>query len=80
MNVNFRYPLTISLVTAPGGLPFGFNISENIPFILISFCSNEFIKAWVVSSAIIVYILGACYDEKPGKNLAGKNMLLIGHA
>jgi hypothetical protein len=47
MKVNFRYLLTISLVTALGGLLFGFDISVisgTIPFLQEVFNLNEAMK------------------------------------
>ena len=47
MKVNFKYLLTISLVTALGGLLFGFDISVisgTIPFLQDYFAVNELVK------------------------------------
>ena len=79
MNVNFRYLLTISLVTALGGLLFGFDISVisgTIPFIQKVFGLNETMKGWVVSSALIGCILGASYSGRLGDKFGRKKILL----
>ncbi|HKL33664.1 MAG TPA: MFS transporter, partial [Tangfeifania sp.] len=80
MKVNFRYLLTISLVTALGGLLFGFDISVisgTIPFLQDFFELNETMKGWVVSSALIGCILGASYSGRLGDKFGRKNILLI---
>ena len=80
MNVNFRYLLTISLVTALGGLLFGFDISVisgTIPFIQEFFGLNETMKGWVVSSALIGCILGASFSGRLGDKLGRKKVLMV---
>lgn len=80
MKVNFRYLLTISLVTALGGLLFGFDISVisgTIPFIQDVFELNETMKGWVVSSALIGCILGASYSGRLGDYFGRKKVLLV---
>lgn len=80
MKVNFRYLLTISLVTALGGLLFGFDISVisgTIPFIQEVFELNEAMKGWVVSSALIGCILGASYSGRLGDKFGSKKVLLV---
>ncbi len=80
MKVNFRYLLTISLVTALGGLLFGFDISVisgTIPFIQKVFNLNEAMKGWVVSSALIGCILGASYAGRFGDKYGRKKVLLV---
>jgi len=80
MTVNFRYLLTISLVTALGGLLFGFDISVisgTIPFIQEVFELNETMKGWVVSSALIGCILGASYAGRLGDKFGRKKVLMI---
>ena len=80
MKVNFRYLLTISLVTAMGGLLFGFDISVisgTIPFLQDFFGLNETMKGWVVSSALIGCILGASFSGRLGDKFGRKNVLLI---
>jgi len=80
MKVNFRYLLTISLVTALGGLLFGFDISVisgTIPFIQDVFGLNETMKGWVVSSALIGCILGASYSGRLGDFFGRKKVLLV---
>jgi len=79
MKVNFRYLLTISLVTALGGLLFGYDISVisgTIPFITDFFDLNEQMKGWVVSSALIGCILGASYAGRLGDKFGRKKILL----
>lgn len=80
MKVNFRYLLTISLVTALGGLLFGFDISVisgTIPFIQDVFGLNETMKGWVVSSALIGCILGASFSGRLGDKIGRKKVLLV---
>jgi SP family sugar porter-like MFS transporter len=80
MNVNFRYLLTISLVTALGGLLFGFDISVisgTIPFIQEVFGLNEAMKGWVVSSALIGCIIGASFAGRLGDKFGRKKVLLV---
>jgi len=80
MNVNFRYLLTISLVTALGGLLFGFDISVisgTIPFIQEVFDLNETMKGWVVSSALIGCIIGASFSGRLGDKFGRKKVLLV---
>lgn len=79
MKVNFGYLLTISLVTALGGLLFGFDISVisgTIPFLQDFFELSETMKGWVVSSALIGCILGASYSGRLGDKFGRKNVLL----
>jgi SP family sugar porter-like MFS transporter len=80
MKVNFRYLLTISLVTALGGLLFGFDISVisgTIPFIQEVFGLNEAMKGWVVSSALIGCIIGASFSGQLGDKFGRKKVLLV---
>ena len=80
MKVNFRYLLTISLVTALGGLLFGFDISVisgTIPFLKEFFNLNETMKGWVVSSALIGCIIGASYSGRLGDYFGRKKVLLV---
>ncbi|MCA1760542.1 MAG: MFS transporter, partial [Bacteroidales bacterium] len=80
MKVNFRYLLTISLVTALGGLLFGFDISVisgTIPFIQEFFGLNEILKGWVVSSALIGCILGASFSGRLGDKFGRKKVLMV---
>ena len=80
MKVNFRYLLTISLVTAMGGLLFGFDISVisgTIPFLQDFFGLNETMKGWVVSSALIGCIIGASFSGRLGDRFGRKNVLLV---
>jgi SP family arabinose:H+ symporter-like MFS transporter len=79
MKVNFSYLLTISLVTALGGLLFGFDISVisgTIPFLQDFFELNETMKGWVVSSALIGCILGASYSGRLGDKFGRKKVLM----
>lgn len=79
MKVNFRYLLTISLVTALGGLLFGFDISVisgTIPFIQDVFQLDEAMKGWVVSSALIGCIIGASYAGRLGDRFGRKKVLM----
>lgn len=80
MKVNFSYLLTISLVTALGGLLFGFDISVisgTIPFIQEFFGLNETMKGWVVSSALIGCILGASFSGRLGDKFGRKKVLMV---
>ncbi len=80
MKVNFRYLLTISMVTALGGLLFGFDISVisgTIPFIQEVFELNESMKGFVVSSALIGCIIGASYSGRLGDKFGRKKVLLV---
>lgn len=80
MKVNFSYLLTISLVTALGGLLFGFDISVisgTIPFLQEYFELNETMKGWVVSSALIGCILGASYAGRLGDRFGRKKVLFV---
>ncbi len=80
MKVNFRYLLTISLVTALGGLLFGFDISVisgTIPFLQEFFELDEILKGWVVSSALIGCIIGASFSGRFGDYLGRKKVLLV---
>lgn len=79
MEVNFRYLLTISMVTALGGLLFGFDISVisgTIPFLQDFFELNETMKGWVVSSALIGCIFGASYSGRLGDKFGRKTVLM----
>lgn len=80
MKVNFSYLLTISLVTALGGLLFGFDISVisgTIPFLQDFFELNEAMKGWVVSSALIGCIIGASFSGRLGDYFGRKKVLLV---
>ena len=80
MKVNFKYLLTISLVTALGGLLFGFDISVisgTIPFLQDYFDLNEAMKGWVVSSALIGCIIGASYSGRLGDKFGRKKVLMV---
>ena len=80
MKVDFSYLLTISVVTALGGLLFGFDISVisgTIPFLKDFFELNEAMKGWVVSSALIGCILGASYSGRLGDYFGRKKVLLV---
>ncbi len=80
MIVNFRYLLTISIVTAMGGLLFGFDISVisgTIPFLQEVFRLSGAMKGWVVSSALIGCIVGASFAGRLGDKFGRKNVLLV---
>jgi len=80
MKINFRYLLTISLVTALGGLLFGFDISVisgAIPFIQDIFGLSEAMKGWVVSSALIGCMIGAAFSGKLGDYYGRKRVLMV---
>lgn len=80
MRTNIRYLLTISLVTALGGLLFGFDISVisgTIPFIQDYFELSEALKGWMVSSALLGCILGASFAGRLGDIFGRKKVLLI---
>lgn len=79
MSTNIRYLLTISLVTALGGLLFGFDISVisgTIPFIQDYFELSEALKGWMVSSALLGCILGASFAGRLGDIFGRKKVLL----
>jgi SP family sugar porter-like MFS transporter len=68
------------MVTALGGLLFGFDISVisgTVPFIQDFFGLNETLKGWVVSSALIGCILGAGYGGRLGDKFGRKKVLLV---
>jgi sugar porter (SP) family MFS transporter len=70
----------ISLVTALGGLLFGFDISVisgTIPFLQDYFSLNEAMKGWVVSSALLGCIAGAAFAGKLGDRWGRKKVLLV---
>lgn len=72
--------MTISLVTALGGLLFGFDISVisgTIPFIQQVFELDETMKGWVVSSALTGCILGASYAGRLGDRFGRKKVLMV---
>lgn len=80
MKVNYKYLLTISLVTALGGLLFGFDISVisgAIPFIQDVFGLSEAMKGWVVSSALIGCMFGAAFSGKLGDFYGRKKVLMV---
>jgi sugar porter (SP) family MFS transporter len=80
VNVNYPYLLTISVVTALGGLLFGFDISVisgTIPFIQEFFGLSEAMKGWVVSSALLGCILGASQVGKLGDRFGRKKVLFV---
>lgn len=80
MKVNFKYLLTISLVTALGGLLFGFDISVisgTIPFIQDVLGLNETMKGWVVSSALIGCMFGAGIAGRLGDHFGRKAVLMV---
>lgn len=79
MRTNIQYLLTISLVTALGGLLFGFDISVisgTIPFIQDYFDLSETLKGWMVSSALLGCILGASFAGRLGDIFGRKKVLL----
>ena len=80
MKVNYTYLLTVSGVTALGGLLFGFDISVisgTIPFIQDYFGLSEAMKGWVVSSALLGCILGASQVGRLGDRFGRKKVLFI---
>ena len=80
MKTNFRYLLSISFVTALGGLLFGFDISVisgTIPFIKEYFNLSESMKGWVVSSALIGCIVGAAFGGNLGDKYGRKKILFV---
>ncbi len=80
MKINFRYLLLISLVTALGGLLFGFDISVisgTIPFLKDYFSLTEAMKGWVVSSALLGCIAGAAFAGKLGDCWGRKKVLMV---
>lgn len=80
MNINIRYLLTISLVTAMGGLLFGFDISVisgTVSFLQEHFSLNETMKGWVVSSALLGCILGASFAGRLGDRFGRRQILIL---
>jgi sugar porter (SP) family MFS transporter len=80
MKINYPYLITISLVTALGGLLFGFDISVisgTIPFIQEYFDINEAMKGFVVSSALAGCIVGAAYSGRLGDRYGRKKVLFV---
>lgn len=80
MKINFRYLLMISLVTAMGGLLFGFDISVisgTISFLQDCFSLNEAMKGWVVSSALLGCIGGAAFAGNLSDKWGRKKVLLV---
>jgi len=78
MKTNFIYLLTISVVTALGGLLFGFDISVisgTIPFIQEYFDLTESMKGWMVSSALLGCIVGAAFGGRLGDAFGRKKIL-----
>ena len=68
------------MVTALGGLLFGFDISVisgTIPFLQEFFELNESMKGFVVSSALIGCIIGASYSGRLGDLFGRKKVLLV---
>lgn len=80
MKTNYLYLLTISMVTALGGLLFGFDISVisgTIPFIQEYFGLNEAMKGWVVSSALAGCVVGAMFTGRLGDRFGRKKILYL---
>jgi sugar porter (SP) family MFS transporter len=80
MKTNFRYLLSISFVTALGGLLFGFDISVisgTIPFIKEYFNLSESMKGWMVSSALLGCIVGAAFGGNLGDKYGRKKILFV---
>jgi sugar porter (SP) family MFS transporter len=80
MKLKTTYLLTISAVTALGGLLFGFDISVisgTIPFIQEYFGLTEAMKGWVVSSALIGCIIGASFVGKLGDKFGRRKVLMV---
>ena len=68
------------MVTALGGLLFGFDISVisgTIPFLQEHFGLNEAMKGWVVSSALAGCIVGAAYGGRLGDRFGRKQILFL---
>ncbi len=80
MKINFRYLLTISIVTALGGLLFGYDISVisgTIPFIRDYFTLNKTMEGWMVSSALLGCIAGAMFAGELGDRFGRKKILFL---
>mgnify|MGYP002639374201 CR=1 FL=1 len=80
MKTKYGYLLAISIVTAFGGLLFGFDISVisgTIPFIQDYFELSETMKGWMVSSALLGCIVGAAFGGMLGDKYGRKKILLL---
>ena len=80
MKINFRYLLTITIVTALGGLLFGYDISVisgTIPFIRDYFSLNKTMEGWMVSSALLGCIAGAMFAGELGDRYGRKKILFL---
>jgi SP family arabinose:H+ symporter-like MFS transporter len=78
--INQRFVLLISSVSALGGVLFGFDtaiISGTIPFIKIYFQLNEFLLGWAVSSILIGCALGAVFAGTLADKIGRKKTLFI---
>lgn len=78
--INQRFVLLISSVSALGGLLFGFDtaiISGAIPFIKIYFQLNEFLLGWAVSSILIGCAFGAAFAGTLADKIGRKKTLFI---
>jgi sugar porter (SP) family MFS transporter len=76
---NYSYILSLSLVTAMGGLLFGYDISVitgTIPFIEHYFGLNGAMKGWIVSSAYLGCIAGVVIAGRFGDMYGRKPVLL----
>ncbi|HKJ33914.1 MAG TPA: sugar porter family MFS transporter [Balneolales bacterium] len=77
---NTTYIFTISMVSALGGLLFGFDISVisgTIPFIRQVFHLTEVTLGWAVSSALIGCILGTFLAGAPSDKFGRRNLLIV---
>ena len=80
MKVNFGYLLTISMVTALGGLLFGYDISVisgTIPFIQDFFQIDETMKGWMVNSTLIGYIIKTSFAGRLSDWFGRKKVLFV---
>lgn len=76
---NLRYILSLSVISALGGLLFGYDISVisgAIPFITKFFGLNEWWKGFVVSSVYIGCMIGSMMAGKLGDKYGRKPLLL----
>ena len=78
---NFKYLLGISLVSAMGGLLFGYDLvvigGAKEFYELVFNLSTPAIKGWAISSCIVGCIIGAMGVGKPSDAFGRKKLLII---